>query len=436
MASFQLAGLPALQVQNSNAPQANDANAAIQAIQQNNALDRSGVNNVVLQSLQGISSITNQLKQQDFQKQFGQLYANNDAQGLQKLAADYPEQFQAIQQGMGFVDANKNQAIGNAAMDLQLATRQGPQAVQEALTKNAQALGYVGVDPQSAWQTYQQNPQQFSQTADLIGLHALGPQAYFSQQSNAAKLAQAGQIAGANLALKQQGLNQQAQYQNAQSQQGWAQIGLNAQKNQIEAQDKQLQRQIQLGKQGQDQQNQQFQQVQKKQDFVNGFEQQQNALSGMLTTVNQVKQIAPDDFNRVFGFGGTVNSMIPGTASADTWNTIQQMQDQARQMGVIGMKGTGPVSDSEGQAAAKAFLSLSQNVSPDRARATINNWQKVLQRQTQYLNRQRPVVDKYRSDIQKYAPAQQSGAPQVGYSENGYTYTGGDPSQQSSWRKN
>lgn len=440
MSTFQLAGLPALQVQNANAPQASDANPAIQAIQQNAALERSGANNVGVQALQGIGSIASQFKQQDFQKQFGQAYANNDSQALQKLAADYPEQFQAIQQGMGFVDANKNQAIGNAAMDLRLATQQGPEAVQASLYKNAQALGYVGVDPDSAWQSYQQNPQQFSQTADLIGLHALGPQAYYTQQINAAKLAQQGQIAGANIALKQQGLNQQAQYQNAQVQQGWSQIGLTAQKNQIDAQDKQLNRQIQAGKVSNQSRNMQFQQIQKKQDVVNTFEQQQNALSGMLTTVNQVKQIDPSVFNRVFGFGGTVNSMLPGTESADAWNTIEQMQSQARQMGVIGLKGTGPVSNAEGQAAAKSFLALSQNVSPDRARDAINNWQKVLQRQTQYMNSHRETIDKYRSDIQAYAAAQQSGsqygAPQPGYSEGGYTFTGGDPSQQSSWRKN
>lgn len=121
MATFQLGGLPNLQIANSNAPQASDANTALAFIRQNNEDQRQGANNLGLQALQAVKDITQthqqfqqQQKQAAFQKKMGEAFSASDINEMRKLAADYPEQMQAIQQGMGFVDANKNQAIGSA----------------------------------------------------------------------------------------------------------------------------------------------------------------------------------------------------------------------------------------------------------------------------------------------------------------------------------
>lgn len=186
MATFQLSGLPNLQIANSNAPQARDANTALAFIRQNNEDERQGANNLGLQTLQAVKDITQthqqfqqQQKQAAFQKKMGEAFDAKDVDAMRKLAVDYPEQMQAIQQGMGFVDADKNQAIGSAAMALKLAAGQGPEAVKGVLMKNADALGHVGINPEDAWQTYQQDPQQFNRYTDLIGLHALGPEKYF-----------------------------------------------------------------------------------------------------------------------------------------------------------------------------------------------------------------------------------------------------------------
>lgn len=401
-------------------------------------IDYSGANAGFLQGLQ-TSAAYKQNQQQnqaiDSANQFKQdwqgAYGNPEA--MNALAAKYPEQMQNIAQGIGYQDANHQAALGAAAGDLRVAMQTGnPQSVMDAATKHASTLQSVGASPDEVASLYQQNTQQLGSLVDAVGLTSLGPQAYFSYQQGNAKLQQNGAIAGANLQLGQQRLQHQIQQDNTQN-------GFDAQKIDIQRGDQAIKQQT-ANQQGQQQsssqQNQQFQQVQKKQEFVGGYDQQVNSTAGMLSTLNQVKQIDPSTFNGIWGAQGYVNRNLPGSDSADAWSQIEQMQAQARQMGVIGMKGTGPVSDTEGQAAAQAFLSLSPNVSSGRAREIINNWQKVLQRQTNYLGSQRSLVDKYRSDIQSYSGPQQQQGPQVGQSEGGYTFTGGDPSSPNSWRKN
>lgn len=430
MATFQLAGMPSLQVANQNAPGVGVAPVPQYVTQPN-------LGQTLIGGLSNLAGAYTQSKQQQFQRDFGQAYASGDREALKQLAASNPEQIQAIQQGMGLIDAEKNKQIGNAASDLQLAAITGPQAVQVAAQKHAGALQQLGITPEAAVQAYQQNPQQFSQYADLIGMHALGPEQYYTLQANQQKLQQTGQIAQANLGLKQQQLQQQAQYQDAQTQQGWERLGLDRQKSIIDAQDKRFNQQLQSGKLSAYLQKNQTANLQKKQDLVNAYETQANTVSGMLSTVNQVKQIDPETFNGIWGASGMVNRNIPGSGSADAWAQIEQMQAQARLMGVVGMKGTGPVSDAEGQAAATAFLAVKPNMSPEAARKAINNWQNVLQRQVKYLDNQRPTIDRYRSDIA--GNNQQAAAPaqiQPGHTESGYTYTGGDPANPNSWRKN
>ena len=401
-------------------------------------IDYSGANSGFLQGLQTAAAYKqNQQQNQaiDSDNQFKQdwqgAYGNPEA--MNALAAKYPEQMQNIAQGIGYQDANHQAALGAAAGDLRVAMQTGnPQSVMDAATKHASTLQSVGSSPDEVASLYQQNPQQLGGLVDAVGLTSLGPQAYFDYQQGNAKLQQNGAIAGANLQLGQQRLQHQIQQDNTQN-------GFDAQKIDIQRGDQAIKQQT-ANQSGQQQkssmQNQQFQQVQKKQEFVGGYDQQVNSTAGMLSTLNQVKQIDPSTFNGIWGAQGYVNRNLPGSDSADAWSQIEQMQAQARQMGVIGMKGTGPVSDTEGQAAAQAFLSLSPNVSSGRAREIINNWQKVLQRQTNYLGSQRSLVDKYRSDIQSYSGPQQQQGPQVGQSEGGYTFTGGDPSSPNSWRKN
>ncbi|RTF49642.1 phage DNA ejection protein [Serratia marcescens] len=430
---------------NVNAPQASDANTALSLIRDNNDRERAGENNLGMQLAGAAGSIFNSYKQGEqvqrqkaFQQDYANAYASGDRGAMRGLVAKYPEQFEAVRNGMGFVDEDQRNTVGNLAASARLAS-QNPEAMGQWLQKNAGDLTRVGVNPSDVAQMYQQNPAAFGQFVDHLGIASLGPEKYFDLQANNAKLQQTGQIAQANLSLGQQRLQQQAAYQQGQLNQGQQQLNLTAQKNQADNANKQLELSLKAGENSAKSQATQQAAVQKMQDYVGAHQSNANNVASMYDTVNQVKSIKPEVFDRVFGFGGTVNSRIPGTESADAWSKIEQMQGQARLMGVIGMKGTGPVSDSEGQAAARAFLAINQNMSPNAARAAIDNWQKVLQRQTAYLQKQQPMVDTYQQKIDTFNAGQTGGsaaAPRAGYTEGGYTFIGGDPSNPNSWRKN
>lgn len=429
---------------NTNAPQASDANMALGLIRENNDRTRAGENNLGLQLANATGSIFNSYKQGEQvqrQKAFQQDYANAFESGnqgaMRGLAAKYPEQFEAVRNGMGFINEDQRNTVGNLAATARLAS-QSPESMGRWLQSNAGELTRVGVNPSDVAQMHQQNPAGFGQFIDHLGIASLGPDKYFDLQANNAKLQQTSQIAQANLGLGQQRLQQQAQYQQGQLAQGQQQLNLTAQKNQADNANKQLELSMKAGENSAKSQATQQAAVQKMQDYVGAHESNANNVASMYDTVNQVKSIPPEVFDRVFGFGGTVNSRIPGTESADAWSKIEQMQGQARLMGVIGMKGAGPVSDSEGQAAARAFLAINQNMSPKAARSAVDNWQKVLQRQTTYLQKQQPTIDTYQQKISAFNAGQNSGAvaPRAGQNQDGYTFLGGDPSNPNSWRKN
>lgn len=179
MATFQLAGLPSMQVANQNAPgQPSLSN-----------YDFSQRPNVGVQLAQGLGAVGQEIQQNeaaqklsDFQKAFGQAYAAGDRDALRQLAATNPDQIETIRQGMGFVDADRNQAMGDMSARLNIAAVQGPEAVMRELATHQNTLQQIGVSPEQAWQTYQQSPEGFTQLTDLIGMHAVGPEKYFDIQ--------------------------------------------------------------------------------------------------------------------------------------------------------------------------------------------------------------------------------------------------------------
>lgn len=173
---------------NTNAPQASDANAALSLIRQNNEDAWSGRNNIGLQGLQGLAGNLQVYKQaqeaerqKEFQQAYGTAYASGDRTAMRNLAAQYPDQIEAVRNGMKFVDEDQRNTVGNLAAGARLAAA-SPEAMGAWLKNNAADLQRVGLDPAEVAQTYQQNPKGFGEFADHLGMAALGPNDYFAAQ--------------------------------------------------------------------------------------------------------------------------------------------------------------------------------------------------------------------------------------------------------------
>lgn len=178
MATFQLAGLPSLQIENQTA-----GGLGLPTVPQYAERPNTGV--MLAQGLGAISERLEANKQQhseaDFMKSLGTAYAANDRDAMKQLAAAHPEQIERIQKGMGFIDQDRNQMIGQAAMDLRLAAKRGDQSLIASLQKNVPLLGQFGLTPEEVFLSYKQDPQQFDKMTDLIHLHA-DPKSYFDVQ--------------------------------------------------------------------------------------------------------------------------------------------------------------------------------------------------------------------------------------------------------------
>lgn len=173
---------------NSNAPGVNDANTALSLIRQNNDLERSGANNIGLQALQGLGGIADVFqksqqaeRKQAFQKAYANAYASGDRSALRQLATQYPDQIDAVRKGMGFIDEDQQKTVGNLAAGARVAAM-SKESMDAWLKNNAADLQRVGINSQDVAQMYQQNPQQFGEFVDHLGMAALGPVDYFNVQ--------------------------------------------------------------------------------------------------------------------------------------------------------------------------------------------------------------------------------------------------------------
>ncbi|MBL4565696.1 phage DNA ejection protein [Citrobacter koseri] len=180
--------LAGLGTNNQNAPRASDADTALAYIRQNNEDQWSGRNNLGLQALQGIAGnislykqAEKQQRQVEFQKAYGEAYASGDRNAMRQLAAQYPEQIEAVRNGMKFVDDDQRSTVGALAAGARLAAS-SPETMRAWLQNNAEDLQRVGLSTQDVGQMYQQNPQEFGQFVDHLGMAALGPDDYFKAQ--------------------------------------------------------------------------------------------------------------------------------------------------------------------------------------------------------------------------------------------------------------
>lgn len=412
MATFQLAGLPSMQVANQNAPGQPSLS----------SYDFSQRPNVGVQLAQGLGAVGQAIQQNeaaqrisDFQKAFGQAYAAGDRDALRQLAATNPEQIETIRQGMGFVDADKNQAMGDMSARLNIAAAQGPDAVMRELATNQNTLQQIGVSPEQAWQTYQQSPQGFTQLTDLIGMHAVGPEKYFDIQDkltgreiDRGKLAETIRSNQAGEALQQRGQDITVRGQNISAQNA----ALSREIQRAELQDKVLDRQIarETNQIKLDELKQKQADVRQKAEIAKADRQAaaQGAVDTFSTALDSLGEIEKSPgLSRAVGVMSAFPT-VPGSDAANFEARLDTFKAQTFLPMVASLKGMGALSDAEGKKLSDAVGALSPKMSEDAFRSSIGKIRTQLESKLGTVKKQ--------FDYQEpVAPATQQPQQQNGY---------------------
>ncbi|KHT21020.1 phage DNA ejection protein [Pectobacterium brasiliense] len=399
---------------NPNAPQANDINTTLALIERSNEIQRSGANNLGLQALQGLTGVAQAYKQNQqaerqkaFQQEYGNAFKSGDRSAMRDLAAKYPDQFENVQKGMGFIDDDHRTTMGNLAMNAQLAAGQGPEAFDSFLKSNATELNRVGVNPADVGQTYQQNPQGASDLFGNLAMFSLGPKGYLDVLDK-----REGRVIDRDkVAVDRERLAETARSNRVGEAQGWANVGI-AQQNvnvrKLELQDKALDRQIaretnqvQLGvlQDKRDATKRELEQA--KTDKADAYNTSMDTMSRTIDTANQV--LNSPGFTGYFGtnINPFSSRFIPGTDAADTSALIDTLRSQGFMSGIQQMKGLGALSNAEGQKIMDAIGNLSSSQSENSAKNSINtiiSTTKLAQKRLQ---------QKYGKDIPMQQPSQQ-----------------------------
>lgn len=409
MATFQLAGLPSMQVANQNAPGQPSLS----------SYDFSQRPNIGVQLAQGLGAVGQAIQQNeaaqrisDFQKAFGQAYAAGDRDALRQLAATNPDQIETIRQGMGFVDADRNQAMGDMSARLNIAAAQGPEAVMRELATHQNTLQQIGVSPEQAWQTYQQSPEGFTQLTDLIGMHAVGPEKYFDIQDkltgreiDRGRLAETIRSNQAGEALQQRGQDITVRGQNISAQNA----ALSREIQRAELQDKVLDRQIarETNQIKLDELKQKQADVRQKAEIAKADRQAaaQGAVDTFSTALDSLNEIEQSPgLSKAVGIRSAFPT-VPGSDAANFEARLDTFKAQTFLPMVQSLKGMGALSDAEGKKLSDAVGALSPKMSEKAFRDSIGKIRNQLESKLSTVKKQ---FD-YQEPVQN-APVQQSPA--------------------------
>lgn len=176
MTTWQLGGLPSMAPQNDNAPRSSVPQ-PVQYQQQPN------VGLMALQGLRGVAEINQQARQQqrksEFQKAYAGAFESGDRNKMRSLISEYPEEFESVQKGMGFIDDDQRNSIGHLATSAQIASSLGTGAFGKFIADNEDEMRRLGISPESVAEMHVNDPQGFQRLAGSMALFSLGHEKYF-----------------------------------------------------------------------------------------------------------------------------------------------------------------------------------------------------------------------------------------------------------------
>ncbi|EFJ1890680.1 acyltransferase [Escherichia coli] len=178
--------LAGIGTQNENAPRASDINTTLGYIRENNALERSGANNVALTGLRGLAGVADIYQQEQqkqrkaaFQKGYADAYASGDREKMRNLVTEFPDEFEEVRKGMGYIDDAQRDDFGNLALKAQVASSLGAGAFGRFMMDNEKEMRRLGVPPEVIADMHFNDPQGFQQFAGNMALFSLGHEKYF-----------------------------------------------------------------------------------------------------------------------------------------------------------------------------------------------------------------------------------------------------------------
>ncbi|AXD31201.1 acyltransferase [Salmonella enterica] len=375
--------------------------------------------NVGVQLAQGLGAVGQAIQQNeaaqrisDFQKAFGQAYAAGDRDALRQLAATNPEQIETIRQGMGFVDADRNQAMGDMSARLNIAAAQGPEAVMRELATHQNTLQQIGVSPEQAWQTYQQSPEGFTQLTDLIGMHAVGPEKYFDIQDkltgreiDRGRLAETIRSNQAGEALQQRGQDITVRGQNINAQNA----ALSREIQRAELQDKVLDRQIarETNQIKLDELKQKQADVRQKAEIAKADRQAaaQGAVDTFSTALDSLNEIEQSPgLSKAVGIRSAFPT-VPGSDAANFEARLDTFKAQTFLPMVQSLKGMGALSDAEGKKLSDAVGALSPKMSEKAFRDSIGKIRNQLESKLSTVKKQFDYQEPVQNALGQQSPA-------------------------------
>ncbi|HBB3232177.1 TPA: acyltransferase, partial [Escherichia coli] len=136
-----------------------------------------------LRGLAGVADIYKQQQQQErkaaFQKGYADAYASGDREKMRNLITAFPEEFEEVRKGMGYVDDAQRDDFGNLALKAQVASSLGPGAFGRFMMDNEKEMRRLGIPPETIAEMQVNDPQGFQHFAGNLALFSLGHEKYF-----------------------------------------------------------------------------------------------------------------------------------------------------------------------------------------------------------------------------------------------------------------
>lgn len=284
--------------------------------------------------------------QQEQMKQFNADWqaAAGDPSKLQALAYKYPTQIETLQKRLGMVDGIRQQQGAQLASQADVALAQGPEAAAQFVQQNAGALQAMGIDPQRALQSATSDPEGFRRSVQALHLASNTSKDQLDYAKETMKNTTT--IRGQDLDAAAKAADRNLKY-----------IGLQTER--LNAQTSQERNDIERAKYAQQSAKMQTDSLNTKRDFLQTYE---TTLAPIDTAIDQANRLLErKDLGFVTGINGLGNRAWStatggGDATAEIMNQFNQLKDQARVAGIQSLRGTGPVTEAEGRAAAQALI--------------------------------------------------------------------------------